>query len=104
MGECFFSSKTGQTYYCSVTGQECIRESGTLCPWLCMQSRARQSKGSAEQQTDNTGSPKLPLLNDVESYIKHIYGLNNQSSDIGELLTGAQLTYDYIERQLRAGA
>jgi hypothetical protein len=99
VGECFFSGKIGPTYYCGVTGEECIRETGRLCPWLCMQYRARQINRSAEQQADNIGIPKLPegLLKWFEQHCCNpILSITTQRN-LNEIL-------EFIVLQLRAGA
>ena len=60
---------------------------------------AQQNKGSAEQQTDNTGSPKLPPLEEVQKHAQAIHG-----STEGELLA-VYRAYEFIVGwQLRAGA
>ena len=51
----------------------------------------------------NTGSPKLPLLSSVESYVKAVCSCDD-SINKGDLITGVQFAYDFIERQLRASA
>lgn len=58
---------------------------------------------TAPSASPNTGSPKLPLMSEVEVHIHGVWSVC-KNTDIGALLTGAQLAYDFIERQLRAGA
>lgn len=37
MGRCYYSERIGPNFYCKVIKDECIRESGRLCPWLNIQ-------------------------------------------------------------------
>jgi hypothetical protein len=65
---------------------------------------ARQSKGSAEQQTDNTGSPKLPDVKNLEfAYDQQsIKDTNHRATE--EEFDIVRFCYDWIVGQLRAGA
>ena len=61
---------------------------------------ARQNKGSAEQQTDNTGSPKFPTKIMVISHIEsgRFGSLSEREADI------VSESVSFICRKLRAGA
>ena len=69
--------------------------------WRCPACASEQMEAAPSAST-NTGSPKLPLLENVESHIKGL--CRDGAYPVGDVLTGAQLAYDYIERQLRASA
>ncbi len=61
------------------------------------------SKAKVEQQADNTGSPKLPGLEESIKATVVEYGTQEQYITEAEK-RGAKYMYEFLARQLRAGA
>jgi hypothetical protein len=62
---------------------------------------ARQNKGSCQAQQTTRPAVKLPQLAEVETKVKEMWAVC-KDTDLGTLLTGAQLAYSFIERKLQA--
>jgi len=80
MRDCTHSERFGPDWWCSITKQECIRETGKLCPLLIQDSKAKPMPKAPEPGRCSCGKTPHNFLREFSDELSEYYGDGSPAS------------------------